>query len=156
MDETRYLTEEEAAAIFFPGETMVDVSFELTPDQMREISAAAKSPVFHPRVRAQRASGGGWMFLDEAMGKHEGFDIALGINEDGTVKGIEILLYREEHGFEVRDDAWRAQFVGKTTESPLKMYRDIQKMSGATYSSKGVADSARRLLHTWRVALKST
>lgn len=154
MDETRYLTEEEAAGILFPGETVADASLDLTPEQMEQISSASGVPVFRARVRAQRASGGGWLFFDEAMGKHESFDIALALNADGSVKGIEILLYREEHGFEVRDEKWRAQFIGKTADNPLKMYRDIQKMSGATFSSKGVSESVRRLLHTWHIALK--
>lgn len=155
IDETRYLTEEEAAAILFPGETLVDASFSLTPEQAASIGSSSGVPVLQTRVRVQRASGGGWLFFDEAMGKHEAFDLALGLNADGSVKGVEILLYREEHGFEVRDEKWRAQFVGKTASDPVKIYRDVQKISGATFSSKGVVETVRRLLHTWRVALNT-
>jgi hypothetical protein len=40
-------------------------------------------------------------------------DYAVGIAANGKARQIEILNYRESHGYEVRLPAWRKQFVGK-------------------------------------------
>ena len=53
------------------------------------------------------------------IGKHEFIPFALGLNQDGSVKDIEILEYRESYGDQVRKPAWRAQFTGKRHRAPL-------------------------------------
>jgi uncharacterized protein with FMN-binding domain len=72
--------------------------------------------------------------------------VAIGINANGTVKQIEIMEYKESYGYEVRDAAWRAQFVGKSAASPLELNVDIKNISGATLSSKHITDCVKRIL----------
>ena len=60
-----------------------------------------------------KVEGGGWLIVDEVLGKHEFITYALGLNADGSVKQIEIMDYRETYGYQVRDAEWRAQFVGQ-------------------------------------------
>jgi hypothetical protein len=96
---TTYLTVEQAQRAIFPG-----ASF----------AATGQSGIW-------RTSNGSYFVVDRVVGKHEFITIAVGINANGTVKQIEIMNYRESYGYEVRDAAWRAQFVGKSASSPLQL-----------------------------------
>ena len=92
--------------------------------------------------------------VDRVVGKHEFITMAVGINANGTVKQIEIMDYKESYGYEVRDAAWRAQFVGKSASSPLQLNADIRNISGATLSSKHVTDGVKRILQRYQSTLK--
>jgi Na+-translocating ferredoxin:NAD+ oxidoreductase RnfG subunit len=129
---TAYLTVEQAQRAIFPG-----ASFAATGQ---------------PNV--WRTSNGGVFVVDRVVGKHEFITMAVGINANGTVKQIEIMDYRESYGYEVRDAAWRAQFVGKSANSPLQLDADIKNISGATLSSKHVTDSVKRILQKYPSSLK--
>jgi Na+-transporting NADH:ubiquinone oxidoreductase subunit NqrC len=93
-------------------------------------------------------------FVDQVVGKHEFITWALGVNADGSVKGVEILDYRETYGAEVRDPKWRAQFVGKAHGADLRLNRDIRNISGATLSCRHLTDGVKRLLATYAVAVE--
>jgi len=93
-----------------------------------------------------RTSDGGYFVVDQVVGKHEFITLAVGVTAAGTVKQIEIMDYRESYGYEVREAGWRAQFVGKSASSPLQLNADIRNISGATLSSKHVADGVKRVL----------
>jgi Na+-translocating ferredoxin:NAD+ oxidoreductase RnfG subunit len=149
-----YMTREQAGEILFPGESMTDKSFDLTKDQMKQISRAAGVRVRSERVNVLQAGKGGWLFFDSVVGKHEFIDYAMGISSDGAVVGVEILEYRETYGHQVKDPKWRAQFAGKTTANPLELDKDIQNISGATLSSNNITKGVRRLLHTWQITIK--
>jgi Na+-transporting NADH:ubiquinone oxidoreductase subunit NqrC len=49
----------------------------------------------------------------------------------------------------VREPGWLAQFVGKSSSSPLKVGSDIRNISGATLSSLHVAEGVKRILATY-------
>jgi Na+-transporting NADH:ubiquinone oxidoreductase subunit NqrC len=99
------------------------------------------------------ASTGGWFYLDQVIGKHELITYGLAVAPDGTVRGLEILDYRETYGGEVRNPQWRAQFVGKKAGSPLQLDVDIVNISGATLSSRNITVGVRRLLATHALVL---
>lgn len=42
--------------------------------------------------------------------------------------------------------SWLAQFVGKTSASPLRLNGDIRNISGATLSSTHVTEGVKRIL----------
>lgn len=158
-----YLTEDQVKDVLFPGETFADASVALTPEQQKEIELASDVHVRSPRmkqiqekVRALKASGGGWLIFSSTIGQHEFIDYALALNADGSVKGVEILTYRERYGGEVRDPKWRAQFTSKTVQDPVKLNDDIRNISGATLSSNNITKGVRRLLHTWNLVLRNS
>ena len=129
---TTYLTVEQAQRAIFPG-----VSFTSTGQ---------------PGV--WRTSNGSYFIVDKVVGKHEYITVAIGINANGTVKQIEIMEYNESYGYEVRNAAWRAQFVGKSVNSPLQLNVDIKNISGATLSSKHITDGVKRVLQKYASSLK--
>ncbi len=150
---TVYLSPEQAQNLMFPGETLKPDFHELTPEQVGAIRKQSGEAPLSRSLRAWRASRGGWFIVDEVVGKHEFIAFALGLDPAGAVKDVEILEYREAYGAEVRGAAWRAQFNGKRRGAPLKLGQDIKNISGATLSSKHVADGVRRLLATYAVVL---
>jgi Na+-transporting NADH:ubiquinone oxidoreductase subunit NqrC len=56
------------------------------------------------------------------------------------------MSYRETHGGQVRDAAWRKSLVGKTLADPFKLDQDVPNISGATLSCRNVMDGVKRLL----------
>ncbi|WP_347440166.1 FMN-binding protein [Rubritalea sp.] len=77
----------------------------------------------------------------------------MGLNKDGSIKGVEVLTYRESYGHQIRNVKWRAQLRGKTHSSPVKIDKDVKNISGATLSCVHIVDGARRMLHTWQQVL---
>ena len=151
---TTYLTVEQAQAAVFPGAQLTPASVTLTKDQMSAIEKKSGVNVRNNEVRLWKSSNGGYFIADEVVGKHEFFTIGVGLNADGSVKQIEILDYKESYGYEVRNEAWRKQFIGKTSAASLKLGDDIKNISGATLSCRHVTDAVKRLLATYDVALK--
>jgi Na+-transporting NADH:ubiquinone oxidoreductase subunit NqrC len=88
------------------------------------------------------------------IGKYELISYAVAVNPDATVRQIEILTYRESHGFEIRSPAWRKQFVGKSAQAGLAIGEGISNISGASLSSSHVTDGVRRIAAVAQVALK--
>ena len=80
-------------------------------------------------------------------------DVFVGDYQNGAVKDIEILEYREAYGDDVRKSEWRSQFIGKTKDASLKLTGDIQNISGATLSCKHITDGVRRLLATYALVV---
>ncbi len=54
----------------------------------------------------------------------------------------------------LHDEQWRAQFVGKTSKSTLKLDRDVKNISGATLSCRHITDGVKRLLAFYEIALR--
>ena len=96
-----------------------------------------------------------FFIIDEVIGKHEHIKYAIGINVDGAVREIEIMEYTESYGYEVRNESWRKQFVGKTASMPIKLNKDIDNISGATLSCKHLADGVKRVMVMYDLVSKS-
>jgi Na+-transporting NADH:ubiquinone oxidoreductase subunit NqrC len=156
---TQYLTAQQAQALMFPEATAFkDASLQLTPEQMRAIEALCGLPARSAGWRVVSAWQGdkllGHMVLDDVIGKFELISYAVGLAPDASVKQVEILAYRESHGFEIRNAAWRKQFVGKTAADKVAVGDNIANISGATLSSTHVTEGVRRITAMAQVALK--
>ena len=149
-----YLTVEQAQAAIFPGKKLTPDDVKLTAAQRKAVEKASDVRVRNPDLKVWKVENGGWFILDEVIGKHEFITYAVGLTDDGVVKQIEVMDYRETYGGQVRDQKWRAQFTGKKHGATLKLDDDIQNISGATLSSRHIADGVRRLLATYELVLK--
>lgn len=154
---TVYLNVAQAQQALFPGARFVDHPLVFTADQRKAIAKMAGAPGYENVQRVWEARSGdrrlGWLLIDRVIGKHDFITYAVALAPDGTVRGIEILEYRETYGGEVRNPRWREQFVGKRPGAPLTLDRDIKNISGATLSSRHIADGVRRLLATYSLFL---
>ena len=86
----------------------------------------------------------GYALVDEENGQHQPITFATRLSARGVVERLEIMVYRESRGDEVRDARFRAQFVGKTAQDPMRLNQDIDAVSGATISSGSMAAGVRR------------
>jgi Na+-translocating ferredoxin:NAD+ oxidoreductase RnfG subunit len=150
----QYLSVDQAQRAIFPGKSFTAASVKLTPAQRKSIEQTSGVRLLRDEQQVWRVSGGGWFIVDEVVGKHDFITYAVGLNANGSVKQIEVMDYRETYGGEIRNENWRAQFVGKTSQSPLKLDRDIKNISGATLSCRHVTDGVKRLLALYEIALK--
>lgn len=151
---TSYLTIEAAQRIIFPGTVLTPTPLTLTEEQAREIERRAGVPVAGRTLHLWRAPDGAAFIVDQVIGKHESIGYAVGINADGRVRQVEILDYREAYGWEVRNEKWRRQFIGKGAADPVLLDRDIRNLSGATLSSRHVTEGVKRLIATYAVAVQ--
>lgn len=102
---------------------------------------------FSPRIWQALASGTarGWVVADRVIGKYDWIDFAVGFSAEGAVVGVEILAYRESHGAEIRQTAWRRQFNGRKGPQAMRFADDIRNISGATLSCQHVTEGIQRL-----------
>lgn len=139
----------------YPNEKLEAINVtvsEAVRDKMQDISSVRQA---FKADQIYRTTNGDWLVIDEVVGKHELITYAVGINKDGTVRQIEIINYIESYGYQVADANWRQQFVGKTAASPIKLNKDIDNISGATLSSKHIADGVKRVMVMYDLALKN-
>jgi Na+-translocating ferredoxin:NAD+ oxidoreductase RnfG subunit len=149
-----YFSEDQVQQAIFPGARLTPAFVKLTDEQKREIERRSDVNVRNMEVRVWKVAGGGYLIVDEVVGKHEFILYAIGLNADGSVKQIEIMDYRESYGYQIREADWRRQFAGKTAAAPLKLDKDIRNISGATLSCRHIADGVKRILATHDVAFK--
>jgi len=156
---TQYLSVEQAQRALFPEATAFQPDdWQLTPDQMRAVERLAHLPARSVHWRVFAAQRGdqrlGYVILDDVVGKFELISYAVAVLPDARIKQVEILAYRESHGFEIRSAAWRRQFVGKTAGSGIEIGNGIANISGATLSCTHVTDGVRRIAAVAQVMLK--
>jgi hypothetical protein len=153
---TVYLSIAQAQALIFPGATFQPDTRTLTNEQVKAIERASGVNVRSKQLKLWRVSTGGWFVVDEVVGKHEFIPFALGLDDTGAVKAIEILEYREAYGGQIREPDWRKQFTGKQPGSKLQLNKGIRNISGATLSCKHITDGVSRLLATYEIAVKES
>ena len=149
-----YMTGEEAANVFFPGQIFKKHNIELSDEEKNQIQKLSDTQLKSKYTTLLVSGEGNVVFLDQVIGKHEQISFAVGITKEAKVKGIEILEYRESYGHQVRREEWRKQFVGKDKSSTLKNNQDIKNISGATLSSNHITDGVRRILQTYELIKK--
>ena len=154
-----YLSAEQAAKLMFPeADAFESRSLTLDAAQLQQLDASgvrARSANWSVQVARRAGATLGFVVTDAVIGKVELINYAVGIALDGSVKQVEILAYRESHGFEIRLPAWRRQFVGKGAAAALHVGDDIANISGATLSCTHVTEGVRRIVAVVALARRS-
>lgn len=134
-----------AAARFEPVALALDAALLA---RIAELSGTRVPRPFAPRVERGSDAGGtpaGWVVFDQVIGKFELIDYAVGLDAQGAVTGVEVLAYRESHGAEIRNAAWRRQFVGRRAPGQMRFEDEIRNLSGATMSCRHVTEGVQRI-----------
>jgi electron transport complex protein RnfG len=133
---------------FFPDcERVTYTRLELSPEQRkavaRRLGAAApeRFTVFYGLSKGKLA---GYAILDEERGQHEPISFGVLTDAHGQVARVEVMVYRESYGEEVREERFREQFTGKDAKDPVRVGTDIVAISGATISSRALAVGTKR------------
>ncbi|MSQ59783.1 MAG: FMN-binding protein [Betaproteobacteria bacterium] len=154
----QYMKAEDAQKLMFPDATFTAAHVSLNDEQKKSVEIVSGVSVRIPDHKVWRVEKDGklvgFFFVDEVWGKHELITYAVAITADGKVKQVEVLDYRETHGFEIRNPRWRAQFVGKSLDESLILNKHIKNITDATMSCRHVTEGVRRLLALHEVVLR--
>jgi len=147
--ETTYYTPRALLADFFPkSEKVTFRTFTLDSSlKTRLAQRLGYTPAkdrYNIFVATTNSHVDGYAIIDEELGLHQPITFATRLSPRGAIERLEIMVYREPRGDEVRDQRFRRQFEGKTAQDPMRVSRDIDAVSGATVSSASMAVGARR------------
>ncbi|MFZ5467705.1 MAG: FMN-binding protein [Pseudomonadota bacterium] len=155
---TEYLSVEQAQKAIFPeADRFVAAPVLLSEEQREAIEDRAGVKQRWEKQDVWRAEKNGrligWFIVDNVVGKHEFITYAAGLLPEGKVKGVEVMVFKETHGDEIREASWRKTLEGKTLADPFKLDKDVPNISGATLSCRNVMNGVKRLLVLQQVAL---
>ncbi len=80
------------------------------------------------------------------IGKSEPITFMVGVDKDGKVADVALMVFRESRGGEVREPRFTRQFKGKKLKDPIRVNQDIMSYTGATLSSEAVARGVKKAL----------
>ena len=145
-----YLTEEQALKLLFPKSRIHAEDLRLVPEQKARIQERIGWKFPEESFRAFKAESNGkvdgYAVIQETIGKHRPITYMVGVSPDGRVTSVEILVYRESKGNEVRMKRFNYQYEGKTTQDPIRINKDIINITGATMSVRSVSAGVKRAL----------
>lgn len=149
-----YLTPKEALTQFFrDSETVISIKKPLSDADKAELKKRLgyaldrDSVTFYVGKTGDRIDG--YALLDHQIGKTQPITFMTMINPQGKVEQIEVLVYRESHGSEVRQQRFLQQFYQKDLSAPLRRGQDIINISGATMSVNAMTIGVKRALLLW-------
>ena len=114
-----YLTKKEAFALAFPGAEKIKKEKKwLTDTQRQAIGKILGKEYKERRVTYyfglnEESQPIGAMVIGNEIGRSYPITFMVVINPDSTVKDVEIMVYRESHGWEVRFESFLSQFFGR-------------------------------------------
>ena len=80
--------------------------------------------------------------IDDVKGKHLPITYMVIFDGNGKVKRVEVLVYREKYGWEIKEKEFLRQFEGKTLKDSLR----IRNIPGATISVNSITLGVKRML----------
>ena len=88
----------------------------------------------------------GYAMVQNTIGKHKPMTYMVGVDGQGSVSDIELLVFRESRGSEIRQKRFNSQYEGKTVLDPVRINKDISNISGATMSVRSMSAGIKRVL----------
>lgn len=146
-----FLSEEDALKLMFPNSQRIRKEvLRLSPDQklLVESRIGWKFPEesFELFVGETGATIDGYAMVQNTIGKHKPMTYMVGLDKTGTISNVELLIFRESRGSEVRQKRFNSQYEGKTALDPVRINRDIINISGATMSVRSMSAGIKRVL----------
>ena len=153
LDVQVYLTKKQAFEIAFPGADKVDREKKwLTDEQKKAIGELCLQSIKTNRITFHVGKRGGvplgYAIIDHEIGKSFPITFMTILNKDGTVRDVEIMVYREPRGWEVRYPSFMDQFTGRTADSD---FRTVNSITGATLSVRAMVRGVSRATAAYKV-----
>jgi FMN-binding domain len=146
-----FLTEEEAVKLMFPKSERVKKELLRVPTGKKmaiEERIGWKFPedAFEVYIGETGTQDDGYALVQNTIGKHKPMTYMVGVDAHGRVSNVELLVFREARGSEVRTKRFNAQYEGKTVLDPVRINKDIINISGATMSVRSMSAGVKRVL----------
>ena len=153
LDVQVYLTKKQAFEIAFPGADKVDREKKWLTDEQKKAIGDLCLQNFEPNrmtfyVGKRDGVPMGYAIIDHEIGKSFPITFMVVLNVDGSVRDVEIMVYREPRGWEVRYPSFMDQFTGKNADTD---YRIINSITGATLSVRAMVKGVSRATAAYKV-----
>lgn len=153
-----FLTKTDALKLAFPGVKKVKKSkLWLTDSQTEAIRKILGDQIKYNEKRVTYYFGldeagkpVGAMVIGNEIGRSYPITFMVVINPDGTVKDVEIMVYREPHGWEVRFESFMSQFFGRNAADP---FNNINNITGATLSVRSMTKGVKKAVAEYQVLM---
>ncbi|WP_368293026.1 FMN-binding protein [Dehalobacter sp. TBBPA1] len=134
-----------------PEKDLLPFAKEVLP-QAQSFQKVTSSPLTYEGIvqggdgKMQRV---GYVVIDQAVGYGGPIKMATGIDLKGKIQKAIILNYKDTPSFVqmVLKHGYLKQFIGKDITEPLNIEKDIDRVSGATYTSRGIAKAISQGSH---------
>lgn len=144
-----YLSHDDAIKQALSGaERIVERVVTPTPEARKRVERRlgrrldAASFTFYEGQRQNQPTG--FAIVMDELGKYYPITFVVALRPDGTVRDVDVMVYRERRGEAVRRRRFLRQFEGKGGSDALMVNRDIIHLTGATVSSWSIAAGVKR------------
>lgn len=146
-----YLTEEDAVKLMFPKserirKELLRVSMDKKSVVESRIGWNFPEDAFDVYIGETNGRVDGYAFVQNTIGKHKPMTYMVGVDAQGLVSNVELLVFREARGSEVRTKRFNVQYEGKSVLDPVRINKDIINISGATMSVRSMTAGIKRVL----------
>lgn len=146
-----FMSEEEGLKIMLPkSERVRKETIKLSPEKKAQIEERIgwKFPEdsFEVYIGETGAQVDGYALVQNTIGKHKPMTYMVGVDNKGHVSDVELLVFRESRGSEIRQKRFNSQYEGKTVLDPVRINKDIINISGATMSVRSMSAGIKRVL----------
>lgn len=146
-----FLTEDAALKAVFPNADHVAAKvYALSKEQKKNIESRLGWTVSESSITVyegfQEGKPSGFAVIIEEIGKFKPITFIVKVSNEGKVERVEVMVYREAVGSEVRRQRFAGQFKGKTAKNPLRINRDILNVTGATMSVQAMTAGVKKVL----------
>lgn len=119
--------------------------FNIQSAAKKEIEQKCSQRFLKDFVYAWKISAGDILVIVDAVRAKSAFiTIMATFDSVRNVQAVEILDYRGDHGRNVMDSRWLAQFIGKSANSELAIGSDVDAVTGATFSAMAITKGVKR------------
>lgn len=152
--ETVFLTKMEALKLAFPNVRVVKKKKVWLSEAQREAISNILGESYDERRLTwyigldDNQKPTGYMVVGNEIGRSYPITFMVVINPDGTVRDVEIMVYREPHGWEVRFEPFMRQFFGRDSEDP---FNNINNITGATLSVRSMTRGVKKAVAAYKV-----
>ena len=153
-----YLTKKEAFEIAFPGADQIKKEKKWLTDTQREAIGKILGEEYKKRrltyyfgLDEANKPMGATMVIGNEIGRSYPITFMVVINLDGTVRDVEIMVYREPHGWEVRFESFLSQFFGQDAGNP---FDNVSNITGATLSVRSMTKGIKKAVAEFQVIYK--
>lgn len=153
-DETEYLKPDAFLEKVYGNQVPGISLMPLRDDLRRQVEAALGHRYSGMRIRYWHEGGTTAWIIDEKS-KDMPMTIGIGVAPDGTVKTLELLVYREPRGGEVHQAGYREQYLGLSLDANDGLSGNVDGITGATLSVDAMNRVVTMALLLHRAAVKA-
>jgi Na+-translocating ferredoxin:NAD+ oxidoreductase RnfG subunit len=153
-----YMTRDEGLKLAFPGADRVEKkTIFLTEEQAKKIESTAKTKlesnlyIFYVGKKENETLG--YAVIDTHLLRTVTETIMVVINPDGALRQVEILAFFEPPDY-MPPNSWINLFSNKKLGNSLQVGRGIPNITGATITSNSMANSVRRIMAVFQIAVQ--